>query len=350
MKINNPFWSDDDLEENVTLFEEVPLGRLTLKNRLIRSATWEGLAGPDGSLNEDIYQIYEELAEGGSGAIITGFTSVSDEDDVLEGKMRLSDDSLIPQYQQLTERIHKHGCPVFAQLALGNYIKDGNSVRVDDMTPEDIQDVIRLFADAADRARQSGFDGVQFHAAHLFFLSRFYSRYYNHRKDEYGGTSVKRARILAEVLDAIKDRVPEMTVLVKLNFTDEIEGGVTISDALTAGMLLSEHHIDGIEVSGTDSSRKNIRVPYDEGYFKDFALSLKSVTDVPVILVGGHRTVESMEEILRNESADFFSLSRPLIREPDLPKKWEKDHSCIAQCISCNTCFTRPGCRCVFNR
>ena len=345
------WWDDDDLDMiDTEVFEEAALGRLTLKNRLIRSATWEGLCGPEGSLNEDVFRIYEELAAGGVGAVITGFTGVSVSDDVLEGKMLLSDDSVIPQYRQLTDRVHQHGCPVIAQLALGNYIRDGKDMTVDEMTPEDIRTVITLFADAAERAEQAGFDGVQFHAAHEYFLSRFYSPYYNHRQDEYGGTSSKRARILTDVLDAIRERVPEMTVLVKLNFHDGPEGGITLSDALTAGMLLAEHEIDGIEVSASMSSRKDIQVPYDEGYFKDYALSLKSVTDVPVILVGGHRTVESMEKILKNESADFLSMSRPLIREPDLPKVWEEHRDYAAQCISCNTCFGRPGRRCVFRQ
>ncbi len=344
----NPFWSEDDSEKEVSIFEEAALGRLKLKNRLIRSATWEGLAEPDGSLNEDLFGIYEELAAGGIAAVITGFTGVSEEDKTLPGKMLLSNDRVIPQYKELTNLVHQHGCLIIAQLALGDFIRDGNAVEIDDMTSEDITTLKSLFADAAFRAQQAGFDGVQFHAAHEYFLSRFYSPRYNHRKDEYGGTSVRRARILAEILDAIREKTPELPVLVKINFSDGGEGGVTLSDALTACMLLADHQIDGIEVSASGSSRKNIQLPYDEGYFKDHALALKSVTDVPVIVVGGHRTMEGMEEILKNESADFFSLSRPLIREPDLPAKWQKERDYPAQCISCNTCFTRPGCRCVF--
>lgn len=194
----NPFWSEDDFEEEVNIFEEAPLGGLQLKNRLIRSATWDGLAEPDGSLNEEIYRIYEELAAGGVAAIITGFTGVTENDDVLPGKMLLTDDRLIPQYKELTDRVHQQGCPIFAQLALGNYIRDGKNLQIDDLTSEDIEELKRMFADAAERAWKAGFDGVQFHAAHEYFLSRFFSPRYNHRKDEYGGTSVRRAKILAD--------------------------------------------------------------------------------------------------------------------------------------------------------
>ena len=106
------------------IFEPLKLNNLTLKNRLLRSATWEGIAALDGSIDERIYNIYEELAKGGIGGIITGFTSVANNDTYIDGMMRLSDDKLIPQYQKLTEIVHKEGCPIIAQLALGAYYKE----------------------------------------------------------------------------------------------------------------------------------------------------------------------------------------------------------------------------------
>lgn len=346
--IQNDYW-EDEWDEEVELFEEVPLGRLTLKNRLIRSATLEGLADADGFIGDDVYARYKELAEGGSAAIITGFTGVTADDDCLDGMMRLCDDQVIPQYRKLTDLVHEQDCMIFAQLALGKYISEGKEKEVDELTAEDFEKICTLFADAADRAAQAGFDGVQLHMAHHFFLSRCHSPLFNHREDLYGGTSERRARILIDVLDAVKARVPELTVLCKINFSDEAgEEGLTLSDVLTAGMLLSEHGIDGMEVSAQGTSKKDIEVPYEEGYFKDYALSLKSVTEVPIILVGGIRTVASMEEILRNENTDFFSMSRPLIREPDLPNYWKENKEYRPMCISCNACFSTPGHRCTF--
>ena len=344
---NNEFWKEG-LREDVRIFEEAGIGGLKLRNRLLRSATCEGLAGPDGSLNEELYGIYDALAEGGAGALITGFTGINDSDDALEGMMRLSADGLIPQYKELVDRVHERGCLIFSQLALGNYYIEGKPVEIDDLPAEGIEEIRQLFADAAERAEEAGFDGIQLHMAHHFFLSRSFSPLYNHREDDYGGTSVKRARLLAEVLDAVRERVPDMAVICKIDFTDDMEGGLTMSDALTVSMLLSDHGVDAIEVSAVGSARKGIRIPYDEGYFKENALAVKSVTKVPVILVGGNRTIDSMEDMLKNEDTDFFSLSRPLIREPDLPKKWEEDRSYAARCISCNTCFTTSGHRCVF--
>ena len=187
------------------IFEPLKLNNLSLKNRLLRSATWEGIAALDGSIDERIYSIYEEVSQGGVGGIISGFTSVATNDHYFEGMMRLSDDKLIPQYKKLTDIVHKENIPILAQLALGAYYdKDQNEIYIDDMNLGDIQDVINLFIKAAERAKIANYDGVQIHAAHFFFLSRFISPAVNHRHDQYGGNTENRARILVDILKKIK--------------------------------------------------------------------------------------------------------------------------------------------------
>ena len=167
------------------IFEPVELKNLTIRNRLVRSATWEGIADPDGNLKEEAFGIYSKLAKGGVGAIITGFTSVVPHDHSSDGTMRLCDDTLIPQYRKLVDVIHAEGCPVITELALGDYYREKNGlytqVEIDDMRSDEIRLVIRKFVDAAVRSQKAGFDGVQLHAAHFFFLSRFISPAANHR-------------------------------------------------------------------------------------------------------------------------------------------------------------------------
>ena len=139
------------------LFDSMTINHLEMKKRLIRSATWEGIADPDGGISDDAYHIYEELAKGGVGAIITGFTSVARNDQYFGGMMRLCDDALIPQYQKLTDLIHAEGIPVISQLALGAFYREvrGHGVQVepDDMTAEEIARVVRQFTEAARRAQ-----------------------------------------------------------------------------------------------------------------------------------------------------------------------------------------------------
>ncbi|MBQ4419598.1 MAG: NADH:flavin oxidoreductase, partial [Synergistaceae bacterium] len=323
-----------------------------VKNRLVRSATWEGIAGPDGSIGGDTYEIYDELAAGGVGTIITGFTSVALNDHYFGGMMRLCSDDLIPQYHKLTDIIHGHGAAVISQLALGAYYRDsGLQVEPDGMTQDEIRLVINQFADAALRAERAGFDGVQIHAAHFFFLSRFISPAVNHRNDEYGGSLERRGRILVEILNKIKSAAPGLHVSIKLNCNDFTRGGIDEKDFIENCKLLDDTGIDSIEVSGNGTSVSGIRAHINEGYFVPTAAKAADLVSCPVIVVGGFRSLDTMESVLNNTKIEFISLSRPLLREPDLPAKIAKmaqDASYISKCVSCNACYSSPAHKCVF--
>ncbi|MBR1693728.1 MAG: NADH:flavin oxidoreductase [Lachnospiraceae bacterium] len=334
------------------IFESVTMNNIALKNRLVRSATWEGIANPDGSVTAEAYEIYEELAKGGIGAIITGFTSVALHDYYFEGMMRLCDDALIPQYKKLVDIIHAEGTPVITQLALGAYYRemDGRfqQVEPDDMTEEEIRYVIRQFIDAAVRAEKAGFDGVQIHAAHFFFLSRFISPAVNHRTDSYGGTAENRSRILTEIMEGIRKEAPSLHITIKINSNDFTYGGLDESESLAICKLLDQAEIDSIEVSGNGTSVGGIKAHVNEGYFAPFAASVAEAVSCPVIVVGGFRSLDTMEDILNKTRIELISLSRPLLREPDIPNKMKADTTVISKCVSCNACYSSPSHKCIF--
>lgn len=334
------------------IFEPINLNNMTLKNRLVRSATWEGIANPDGSVTEEAYGIYEELAKGGIGAIITGFTSVALHDYYFDGMMRLCDDALIPQYKKLVEVIHSKKCPVITQLALGAYYREEQGryrpVEPDNMTVDEIQYVIRRFIDAAIRAGKAGFDGVQIHAAHFFFLSRFISPAVNHRTDNYGGSTENRIRILIEIMDGIRKAVPSLHITIKINSSDFTHGGLEESECLSICKLLDENGIDSIEISGNVTSVSGIKPHINEGYFAPFAAAVAEAVSCPVIVVGGFRSADTMEDVLNKTKIELISLSRPLLREPDLPNKMKADYGTISKCISCNACYSSPSHKCIF--
>ena len=334
------------------IFDPIQLNYMAVKNRLVRSATWEGTANPDGSVTEEAYEIYDELAKGGVGAIITGFTSVALHDYYFDGMMRLCDDSLIPQYKKLTDIIHKENVPVITQLALGAYYREKNGrymqVEPDDMTEEEIHYVIRQFIDASIRAKKAGFDGVQIHAAHFFFLSRFISPAVNHRKDAYGGTIKNRFRILLQIMDGIRKETEDLHITVKINSNDFTYGGLNESESLAICKLLDQAGIDSIEVSGNGTSVGGIRPHVNEGYFAPFAAEVAYNVSCPVIVVGGFRSLETMEDLLNKTKIELISLSRPLLREPDLPNKMKADPAVISKCVSCNACYSSPSHKCIF--
>ena len=319
-----------------TIFDTVHMNHLTLKNRLIRSATWEGLAGFDGSISDEAYAIYDELAHGGVGAVIVGFTDVSQDDYYIHGAMRLSRDELVPQYRKLADIIHSGGCPAIIQLAMGAYYRKlpnglTQQTEPDNMTLDEIHEVRDMFIRAAVRAKSAGFDGVQIHAAHFFFLSRFISPRVNHRDDDYGGNIFNRSRIVLEILKGIKENAPGLHVTVKVNCSDFTLGGLEEEESLEVCKLLAENGIDSIEVSGNGTSVQGVRAHVDEAYFLPFAAVLAEQVSVPVILVGGLRNIEVMHKILDTTKIELLSLSRPL-------------------CVSCNACYGSHAHKCVFRR
>lgn len=334
------------------VFEKVRFGNMEMKNRLVRSATWEGIAARDGGIDEEAYAIYEELAKGGVGAIITGFTSVALHDYYFSGMMRLCDDALIPPYRKLTGLIHAEGTPVITQLALGAYYREVNGrylqVEPDDMTEEEIRFVIRQFIEAAGRAEKAGFDGVQIHAAHFFFLSRFISPAVNHRTDIWGGSTENRAGILLEILKGIREAAPSIHITMKINCSDFTYGGLTEDESLTVCKLLDEAGIDSIEVSGNGTSVGGIRAHKNEGYFVQDAAEIAENVSCPVICVGGFRALDTIEAVLNRTKIEEVSLSRPLLREPDLPIKWQQNPSVVSKCISCNRCYQSDAHKCIF--
>lgn len=332
------------------LFDEVKLNNLTIKNRLVRSATWEGIAAVDGSIDKRTYEIYEELAKGGVGLIIGGFTSVADNDYYFDGMMRLSRDSLIPQYKKLTDLVHQENCKIIAQLALGAFYRSGAQIEPDYMTADEIKMVIQQFVEAAKRAEKAGFDGVQIHAAHFFFLSRFISPRVNHRTDIYGGSTDNRMRILLEILFGIRAACPSLHITIKINSSDFTYGGLEQGESLYICKKLAENGIDSVEVSGNGTSVAGIKAHVNEAYFCDFAARLADEVDVPVILVGGLRAKDTMEEVLNKTNIELLSLSRPLLREPDFPNRLRDEDNAVSKCISCNRCYSSDCHKCVFRR
>jgi 2,4-dienoyl-CoA reductase-like NADH-dependent reductase (Old Yellow Enzyme family) len=215
------------------------------------------------------------------------------------------------------------------------------------MTLDDIQAILEAFGAAAARAKEAGFDGLQIHSAHGYLLSQFLSPAFNKRTDEYGGSVENRAKLLLAVLRRVRDDVgADFPVLVKMNSQDFLDGGLTLEDSLKVGTLLQEGGIDVIELSGgtlisgkLNPSRMGIKSEDKEAYFREAAKAFKEALRVPIIMVGGIRSFDLAERLVEKGYADYVSMSRPFIREPDLVKRWASGDLRKAACISDNQCF-----------
>lgn len=332
-----------------SIFDKTNLGKIKLDNRIFRSATWMAMSDNNGHLNEEIIKLYERLSKSEINAIITGITSIYPMDEKIYGMLSFDDDSYIEEHKKLTEIVHNNNSHIFMQIAiveiLTMYLDESMN-----FTKDEIKLIKQFFVDASIRAQKAGYDGVQLHAAHFFFLSKFISPLYNHRTDEYGGNNKKRSKILTEIIHEIKENTPDdFLVLIKINASDLIQGGLEIEDCTEICKILDKQGIDAIEVSANNTSRINIQVGVNEAYFLEYAKTIKNNVQCPVILVGGHRSIENMNKILNETNIEYLSLSRPLICEPDLIERWKNGNTKASRCISCNKCYNTQNHECIQN-
>jgi 2,4-dienoyl-CoA reductase-like NADH-dependent reductase (Old Yellow Enzyme family) len=347
------------------LFEQTRINSLALANRFVRSATWEGMAEADGTCSPGLVDLMAHLAEESVGLIITGHAYVSPEGQAGPWQMGVHSDGMLPGLSRMTAAVHGAGGKVVMQLAHAGCFSAAQITGLDpvgpsastsekiprcrEVTKEEIPLICEAFGKAAARAKAAGFDGVQIHAAHGYLLSEFLSPIFNRRTDEYGGSVENRARIVLDVLRSVRDTVgADYPVLIKLNSEDFIDGGLSVDEMLRIAELLEKVGIDAVEMSGgtiyASGEYSSIRqgdpdVPEKEVFYRDAAVRFKQRIGVPLILVGGIRSLEVAEGLIDGGVADYISLSRPLIREPGLVRRWKDGDRRRATCLSDNACF-----------
>jgi 2,4-dienoyl-CoA reductase-like NADH-dependent reductase (Old Yellow Enzyme family) len=349
------------------LFEATEINGMTLSNRFVRSATWEGLASPDGSCTSKLVSFMETLAQGGLGLIISGHTYIRPDGQVTPWQLGVYKDEQVEGLKAMTEAVHRHGGRIVLQLSHGGFFAHTRLIKQapfapsgtvevfgklprKEMTPQDIETFVEAFRKGAGRAKLAGFDGVQIHAAHGYLLNQFLSPAFNHRQDQYGGNIRGRAKFLVDVLYKIRDEVgADYPILVKINSEDFLEGGLTVKDSVDAALILRDAGADAVEVTGgttvsgdMEPSRKAIDLIEQEAYFRHAARIIRDKTRMPVMLVGGIRSFDLAERLVLEGWTDYISMARPLIREPGLVNRWKAGDLRRAECRSVNKCF-RPG-------
>lgn len=345
------------------LFEPFPFSGSNLKNRLVRSATYEKRADEDGFVTSELVEFYEELAKGGVGLIISGNVLVHTSGRSVPQQMCIHNDFYIDKLRRLTDAVHYLGGKIVMQLVHGgrqsfpallggkqpmapSVVHDPSTkITPRSMDDREIWEIIEAFGDAARRSMYAGFDGVQLHGAHGYLISEFLSPHTNRRDDYWGGDEERRFHFVEEVYRAMRGEVDKnYPILIKMNADDFIEGGLCPEESARIAKRLEDAGVCAFEISGGmyESGGKTVRPDIDspgqEAYFRPLAGLFKERLKTPVMLVGGMRSRQVMEDILSKGDADLISMSRPLIREPDLPVKM-RDGKEKADCISCNGCM-----------
>jgi 2,4-dienoyl-CoA reductase-like NADH-dependent reductase (Old Yellow Enzyme family) len=373
------------------------LGDVVVPNRLVRSATAEGMAGPRGEVTPELLQLYGRLGRGGAGLVITGGAFVHPSGRGYPGVTGADSDSLLPGLSQLATAIASGGARPLLQLYhCGRQAFDGgpdglpwapspltgefSRVKPREMTTADIDSVVQAFAAAARRASRAGFPGVEILASNGYLLHEFLSPATNRRGDAWGGGVDGRFRLLGEVVRAVRGAVGAgYPLLVKLCVHDHVRSGMRTKEGLEFARRLEALGVDGIEpAAGLDRGsfwglrgdlpvellmesklisvrgpqgrraagflmgRMRRRVRFRQGYLLDFAAAAKGAgVRVPLLLGGGVREMGFIRRVLDGGWAESVCMARPLIREPELPSRLLDGTSAGSGCRNCNRCLIR---------
>lgn len=316
----------------------LPNGRV-LKNRIIKSAMSDSLGDGRGNPTPAQIRLYERWARGGLAASVIGEVQGDPRYPEKPGNLILDDHADSAAFRELARRGRADGAQLWLQLGHAGALahpplstpKGPSEITFPDfhsaaMSAAEVRAVPEMFAGTARRAADLGFDGVQIHAAHGFLLSQFLSPLFNRRTDAYGGPVEARMRLLLETVKAVRAAVPpDMVVSVKLNATDQLDGGLTEEDALKVVAALEGKGVDLLDISGgtyfpgaPSSSDRSGKGPY----FTGFARRARQLTSVPVMVTGGFKHQHEAEAALASGAADAVGLARGFVLDPALPESW----------------------------
>jgi 2,4-dienoyl-CoA reductase-like NADH-dependent reductase (Old Yellow Enzyme family) len=371
----------------VEVFETARLGPVTLRNRVIKAATSEGMT-PDALVTDDLIEYHRRPAAGGVGMTTVAYCAVAPEGRTERRQIWMRPEA-VPGLRRLTDAVHAEGAAASAQLGHAGPVADASSNRVPAVsagrffnplgmaftkvaTAEDIERITRAHAEAARLAVESGFDAVEIHLGHNYLASSFLSPRLNRREDGYGGPIENRAKVALGIARAVRDEVGDrIAITAKLNMRDGVRGGLEIDDSPhVARGLQEEGTVDALELTAGSSllnpmylfrgempipefaasyklpMRIGLRMfgkrflrayPYQDTYLLEHARRFRAELDLPLILLGGITDRATMDTAMA-EGFEFVAMARALLREPDLVNRIAADPSTPSLCIHCNRC------------
>ena len=381
-------------------FTPMRLGPLTLKNRFIKAATFEGRM-PRGEVTDDLIDFHTEVAEGGAAMTTVAYCAISPGGRVHRDTMVL-DRRRATALRRLTDAVHARDTLVCAQIGHAGLVANTRSNRTSTLAPStrfsppamglvrgattgQLDEVINDFGVAARNAVEAGFDAVELHLGHGYLLSSFFSPNLNKRKDRFGGDTVRRAELARRVIERVRTEIGDtVAVTAKFNMDDGVRGGFWLTDSLpTARLLESDGYLDALELTGGSSllhpmyyfrgdvpmaefiasqsaavglglrviGRRLFReYPFEEAFFLPLARQFRETLSLPLILLGGVNTLETIHRAMA-EGFDFVAMGRALLREPDLVHRMHSGAATGGTCIHCNKCMVSifSGTRCVID-
>ncbi|HEY3842039.1 MAG TPA: NADH:flavin oxidoreductase [Acidimicrobiales bacterium] len=379
------------------VFAPAALGPITLKNRIIKAATFEGVM-PGGRVSDELVEFHRRVAAGGVAMTTVAYLAVAPEGRTDRHCLLLNEESL-PGLRRLTEAVHAEGAAVAAQIGHAGPVANARSNRAPALSPSGgftpmgnrlraidaagIERVTGDFGRAAALAVEAGFDSIEVHVGHNYLLSAFLSPKLNRRDDQFGGSVENRARFARQVLRAVREAAGnKVAVTAKLNMADGVPGGLWLDDSIQVATLFqSDGMLNAIELTGGSSLANPMYLfrgeaplpefgatlpgpirlgfkliggrflksyPFEEAFFLPYARQFLAALDLPLILLGGVTQLATIENAL-SEGFAFVAMARALLREPDLVARMQAGSAVSSLCIHCNKCMPTiySGTRCV---
>jgi 2,4-dienoyl-CoA reductase-like NADH-dependent reductase (Old Yellow Enzyme family) len=383
-----------------TVFEPVQLGPVTLRNRILKAATFEGRT-PAAVVSPELVDFHRDLAAGGVAMTTLAYVAVAPEGRTHREQIFLRE-AAMPGLARLTDAVHTEGARVAAQLGHAGPVANGRSNHCPALAPSampsplsmqlvrgatraDLDRIRRDYVAGARMLLRAGFDAIELHLGHGYLLSSFLSPATNRRHDQYGGSLARRAAYPRDVVTAVKDAVGDgIALYAKFGMTDGVRSGLRVEEALdVASMLEDDGCLDAMELTAGSSllnpmylfhgpaplvefanampvplrwgmrhwGRNFLReYPYRSGFLLDTAQRFRERLSLPLVALGGLDTRDAMQDAL-DRGFEMVALGRALVREPDLPRRLESGAASATTCVHCNRCMPSiyTGTRCVLD-
>ena len=326
------------------IFDQCQFGNFNLNSRIVRTGTWETETENGGFLSQSIIDKYEKIAGSGTGLIVSEMFVLDSKDRFAPYSLNINHKSFIKDYKLITDICHSHNVPVLGQLAFF-YYDDGvnQKAEANDITVEGIRKLQTEVIMAAKKFSFAGFDGIQINMGNNFYLTRFINPYFNQRNDQYGGSTENRVRIVAEIIKVIKNSM-DMHVSIRLNPWDVRKGGISADESILIAEELEKAGADSIQLTA-----RTISYIYEGGEKHPFLVYVDRLIDeidIPVILGGNSRDMETMNDILNHSSVEFMSMSKPFVAQADFLADWKSKGEGVSICQSCNNCYSKKTSTC----
>ena len=324
-----------------SIFDNTKFGRFDLKSRIIRSGLWESENEFQKNLTPEIFKRYENLAKNNVGLIVTELISMYSHDRFSDYSHYINYPYFIKEFKQLTDTVHEFDTPIFAQIGFINCNVNGKQMmEVNDLTIEDIRTIQSDYIVAAKKVAFAGFDGIQLNVGNNYFLSRIMDPFENQRKDNYGGNTYNRVRMVIEIIKLIK-QTTDLHVHCRVNlYQDE-------NDSLEICKILAENGADSLQITRFLSPQYFRKGQSNENMLVGFASKVADSVQIPVVLGGGWSEMDSIQKLLNNTDIGFLSMYRPFVHNPCFLTKWKKEGGGKSDCKTCNNCYWKKSSICL---